>query len=124
VSAALHRRARAIRERLAIRAWEYRQRDLAKGVWFRLRRTLVDAGQAFAIDDEDAALLDREGAPEASVGHELHPEKRIFWVDAARAAALASRRAVPIRLGPELLGARNLVLIRHGEPAPDRPTAG
>ena len=39
----LHERARRIHERALIRAWEYRQRNHSKGVWYRLRRLLVDA---------------------------------------------------------------------------------
>ena len=47
---ALERRARQVRARVAVRAWEYRQRKLSKGVWFRLRRVLVDASSAALLE--------------------------------------------------------------------------
>jgi hypothetical protein len=121
MSEALHRRVRAIRERLAIRAWEYRQRDHSKGVWFRLRRALVDAASAFSIDDADADRLAAEGFEEIPVGSEVHPPKRIFFVWPDRVVSLDSRHAVAVRLGADLLAARNLVLVPHepkGRPAP------
>ena len=42
----LHARARRVRERSLIRAWEYRQRTSSNGVWHRFRRILVDAARA------------------------------------------------------------------------------
>ena len=123
----LHRRARLIRERELIRAWEYRQRDHAKGVWYRFRRVLVDAAEAWVIDDRDADRLAIFGRTELPVGGELHPPKRIFFVTAEELAGAPSRRRVPLRLAGALLGARNLALIafagsRHAPPA--QPESG
>lgn len=109
----LDRRVQAMRERAMIRAWEYRQRNLSHGVWFRFRRVLTDAAQAFMIDDTDADALEAEGYEHASVGDELHPRKRIFFVSRARADALTTRREIPVRLHAEMLASRNLVLIPH-----------
>ena len=53
----LHRRVRLMRERELIRAWEYRQRNYSKGVWHRLRRVLVDASEAWALDERDTGRL-------------------------------------------------------------------
>ena len=74
----LHARLRRIRERTLIRAWEYRQRHHSKGVWFRLRRVLVDAGQAFVISPEQADQLQAEGHLPLPVGQELEPQKRML----------------------------------------------
>jgi hypothetical protein len=115
----LQERLQRIREAGVIRAWEYRQRNSAKGVWYRLRRALVDAAEAYAIDDVDADRFQREGETPLAVGRELAPPKRIFFLPAERLRTAASRRRIPVRLGGELLQARNLVLIAHGEKSPD-----
>jgi hypothetical protein len=64
-------RARLVRTRSAIRHWEYRQRHLAAGVWFRLRRVLADASAAYAIAEEDAYRLGAEGYVSEACGAEL-----------------------------------------------------
>jgi hypothetical protein len=107
----LHRRARLIRERELVRGWEYRQRDHAKGVWYRFRRVLVDAAEAWVIDDRDADRLAALGRAALPVGAELQPPKRIFFVTAEELAGAPSRRRVPLRMAGELLEARNLALI-------------
>jgi hypothetical protein len=50
-----------VRTRAAVRVWHYRQRDLASGVWFRLRRVLADARAADVISEEDATRLIADG---------------------------------------------------------------
>jgi hypothetical protein len=113
VNEPLQQRLRRIRERALIRSWEYRQRNHAKGAWYRLRRALVDASQAWAIDDRDADQLESEGRTPLPVGEEFAPPLRLFLLSAERLAAMPSRRRVPVRLGAELLQARNLALIPH-----------
>jgi hypothetical protein len=115
MSEALQRRARQVAQRRAVLAWEYRQRNHSKGVWFRLRRVLVDAELAFAISDAQAAELASEGYAPLPVGGELHPAKRLFFVPAARVSLLAGRRSLALRLGPDLLASLNIVLVRHPE---------
>lgn len=109
---ALHRRARASRARATVRAWEYRQQNHAKGTWFRLRRVLAEAREAWAIDAEDADRLVAEGFALESVGIELAPPKRIFFVPEQRLAAIARRRPVRVGLGADLLREGCLVLVR------------
>jgi hypothetical protein len=109
---ALHRRARRVHSRAQVRRWEYRQRDLAKGTWVRLCRLLADARLAFIVSEEDAAMLSAEGVAAEPVGAELQPPKTIQLVPEARARSLPSHREVTVRLGPELLGARQVVLCR------------
>ncbi len=46
---ALERRAVQVYARAAVRAWEYRQRHHARGVWGRLRRLLAFSSKAYAI---------------------------------------------------------------------------
>ena len=60
--ASLERRARTYRSRMLIRAWDYRQRDHARGVWLRLRRVLADASHAYIVSGPDADRL-RRGQP-------------------------------------------------------------
>jgi hypothetical protein len=111
-SDALHRRARAIRARALVRQWEYRQRDLAKGVWYRFRRALVDAAEAYAIPSEEAERLRREGHVALPVGDELEPPKVMFFVSPARLAEIEGRQRIPLHLDDRLLGARYVALVR------------
>jgi hypothetical protein len=108
---ALQQRAREVRARSLVRRWQYRQRHLAAGVWFRLRRVLADAEQAFVIDEYDARRLVEEGYAPEPCGSELAPAKTMVFVDEARLAGLASRRRIPVTLGPELLTHPALALV-------------
>lgn len=105
---ALERRARLARSRALVRRWEYRQRDHAKGVWFRLARLLAGAREVWAISEEQAERLRNQGFRPESVGEELWPPKAIFVVSADR---LEEGRALPVRIGPEFLAARNIALV-------------
>jgi hypothetical protein len=107
---ALDRRIRERRARVLVRSWDYRQRRHARGMWFRLRRVLADANAAFAISREDATRLMEEGCRAEPVGDELEPPKLIVFTRAERVAQIATARAVPVRLGPELLEAECLAL--------------
>lgn len=107
----LEARARQIRARAQVLAWEFRQRHLSKGVWFRLRRALVDAETAWTLSDEEADRLELEGHVPLAVGAELEPRKRIFVIPDEDLNDFASRRAIPVRLGAELLGSRNILLV-------------
>jgi hypothetical protein len=109
----LHERARRIRERALVRSWEYRQRSYSKGLWFRLRRLLVDAGQVWVIDEADADLLESGGRVPHPVGNEMAPPKRFFIVSEEELQRFSTRRQIPVRLSTELLAARNLALVPH-----------
>jgi hypothetical protein len=111
MTTALHDRARRARQRIALRAWEYRQRDHARGVWARLRRILADAERAFAASDEQAQELLAEGHRVEPVGVEMHPPKTILFAPAERVSALGPLRELELRLGPDVLSARCLLLV-------------
>jgi hypothetical protein len=102
-----------MREQALIRSWEYQQRNQAMGVWRRFRRVLVDAAQAWIIDERDADRFKSEGRVPLPIGSELTPPKRIFLLTQEQLAVASSRRRVPVRLCAELLQARNLALIAH-----------
>lgn len=93
---------------MAVRAWDYRQRLHARGVWFRLRRVLADAREAHAIPRDEALKLIAEGYPAEPVGHELEPPKLVLFVPAERVGRVAS--AQPLRLGAALLQAECIAL--------------
>ncbi len=112
MSESLHRRARDIKARALVRSFEYRQRNQAGGVWFRLRRILVDARQAWTIPEQEAARLLAEGLRPEAVGAELEPPKAILFVPLERLQAVPDRVELPLRLGPELLAARWIALVR------------
>jgi hypothetical protein len=111
MSATLERRVRQYRSRMLIRAFDYRQRHHAAGVWFRLRRLLAGTSQAYVVSESDANQLRQEGFRVEPVGREVDPPKTIVVAPAQRVAALASARAVPVTLGSELLSATYLVLV-------------
>jgi hypothetical protein len=114
---ALERRVTELRARVQVRSWEYRQRHHARGVWFRLRRVLAEASAAFVVAPEDAAALVAEGCRPELVGEALEPPKLIVFAPSERVARIGSARAVPVRLGRDVLEARHLVLTPF-EPAP------
>lgn len=121
MSERLRRRTEQIRQRALIRSWEYRQRDYANGVWDRFRRLLVDAAEAWVIDDGDARRLAESGRAEQAVGAELDPPKRIYFVSPQGLVGVSSRRQVPVRLKGELLQARNLALVPFDRQNIDSP---
>ena len=107
---ALDSRLRQHRRRALVRAWEYRQRNHAHGVWFRLRRALAQAGAAAAISRDDAATLRVEGYEVEAVGAELDPPKMIVFAPADRVARLQSARPIEVRLSAALLSADCMAL--------------
>jgi hypothetical protein len=112
VTEALERRLRRHRSRLVVRGWEYRQRNYARGVWFRLRRTLADAARAYVLTEADAHALLAEGYRPEPVGAELEPTKTIIFAPAERIARAASAREIPVSLQAEMLEARRIALLR------------
>jgi hypothetical protein len=107
----MRRRVQGVRTRAAIQRWNYRQRDLAAGVWLRLRRVLADAREAYVVSDDDVRRLVTEGYGPEACGNDISPAKTIVFVDAVRLSALESRRAIPVSLGPEFVAATALVLL-------------
>jgi hypothetical protein len=112
---AMHARARAVRARAAVRSWSYRQRNLAGGVWFRLRRVLADARAAYVISDDDAHRLVAEGHQPEACGTQVAPEKTLLFVDEAHLSRLTSRRQIPVGLGPDFLAASAIALVPFDE---------
>jgi len=76
---------------------------------------------AYAVSPDDAAELVREGYQAEEVGEHLEPKKILLRIPPERAAQLPNKRAVPIRLGAELLAERYLILVPWGPPAPWPP---
>lgn len=102
----MRKRVQDTRARAAVRAWEYRQRDHAKGMWFRLRRELALSRTAYVLSGDVADALERGGAEMAAVGREMEPVRRIFRVCEGDLAEHRDAIAqVPVRLGGALLEA-------------------
>jgi hypothetical protein len=108
-------RARTVRATAAVRAWRYRQRHLAGGAWYRLRRVLSNARAIYAIAAEDAERLVSEGHWAAPCGRDFSPERTIVFVDETRLSQVASRRPLPVGLGPDVLAAPALALVPFDE---------
>jgi hypothetical protein len=117
---ALQRRLREIRGRRAVREREYRERNHAGGVWFRLRRLLAYAAEVYAIPIADAERLVAEGVAFDPTGADLEPPVRIAFVSKQRAERIGDRTAVPFRLGAVLLLARAIVLVPFDDIGPPR----
>lgn len=111
MSAALEQRARQYRSRMLVRTWDYRQRNHARGVWYRLRRLLADASRAYVVSSRDAERLRAEGCAVEAVGNAIEPPKIIMCAPQTRVANLASAREIPVSLGGDLLSAECLVLV-------------
>jgi hypothetical protein len=107
---AFDRRLREFRSRILIRAWDYRQRRHARGVWFRFRLALAGARDAHVIPRQEALKLIAEGVQPEPVGQELEPQRLILFVPAERVATIADARPLAVRLDAELLAAECLVL--------------
>jgi hypothetical protein len=110
-SPVLEQRLRRFRSRQLIRQWQYRQRDLAHGVWFRLRRVLADARAAYAISAEDAATLEAEGARAEPAGREVAPPLALYVVPPDRIPRLRSARPIAVRLSAELFSADAVAMV-------------
>jgi len=123
-TASLERRLRQMRSRLLVRSWEYRQRRHARGVWFRLRRVLADAREAYVVPAGEFERLVAEGHRPEPVGDELAPPKRILFIAADRIARIASARPVAVRLSAELLAAECLALVPFEAAVPPRTHSG
>ena len=108
----LEKRVRVARSRAAIRAWEYRQRNHAKGMWHRLRRLLADASAAYALTEKAAGELLAEGHRPDPVGESMEPPKVILCATVERLGAIIDKRQIPVRLGADFLAARHIALVR------------
>jgi hypothetical protein len=104
-----------LRSRAIIRAWEYRQRNHAKGTWYRLRRLLADASSAYVLTEQAARDLLSEGHPSEALGERIEPPKVILWLTAERIQTIGGKRQIPVRLTAEFLAARCIALVRFGE---------
>jgi len=108
----LEKRLREFRSRVLIRDWTWRQRRHARGVWFRFRRVLADAREAYVIPRDEAMKLIAEGHRPEPVGEEIEPPRVLLFVSAERVARIPGARSVAVRLDAELLQAECLALLR------------
>lgn len=111
MNASFDRRLRQQRSRVLVRSWGYRQRRHARGVWFRFRRALAEASEAYAVTRAEAENLVAEGHEPAPVGADLEPPKLLLFIPASRVAGLASARPLALRMSAELLAAECLALV-------------
>ena len=108
----LERRSRRIRSVADVRRWEYRQRHLSKGVWFRVRRVLAGARACWAIPADEAERLTAEGWQPELPGRELEPPRRLFFLPTERVEGIPGRRPLRVGLTAELLAAPAVVMTR------------
>ncbi len=113
----LEKRVKAARSRAAVRAWEYRQRNHAKGKWYFLRRLLADARVAYALTEHAARQLLAEGHRPEPVAEQMEPPKTILCLPGERIDTIIDKRQIPVRLGADFLAARYVALVRFEEDA-------
>jgi hypothetical protein len=111
VTALQERRLRELRSRLLVRAFEHRQRRHARGAWFRLRRVLTFAKEAYRVPREEATRLIAEGHRPEPVGPELEPPRVILFVPAERVARIPTAHRLSVRLTAETLAAECVALV-------------
>ncbi len=111
MTAVQERRLRELRSRVLVRSWDHRQRRHSRGAWFRLRRVLALAKEAYAIPADEAERLIAEGHQPEPVGRELAPSRVILVVSAERVARIVSARPVEVRLSAETLAEACLALV-------------
>jgi hypothetical protein len=111
VTAVQERRLREMRSRVLVRAFDDRQRGHARGVWFRLRRVLTLAREAYVVPRDEGERLIAEGHRPDPVGRELEPPRIVLFVPAERVTEIASARPLAVRLSAELLSAECLALV-------------
>lgn len=117
----LEARAAAMRTRIRLRAWELRQIHRAKGSWHRLKLILARTKEVYAIDDATLQALLSEGYSRETVGDELEPRRNYVFVTADRAASIAIKRPLTIRLSTEFLASSNIILVPFEDCAREAP---
>jgi len=111
MTAVQERRLRELRDRMLVRDLEYSQRRHAGGVWFRFRRVLTFAREAYSLPRDEATRLIAEGHRPEPVGQELEPSRVILFVSSERVARIRSAHRVAVRLSAETLAAECLALV-------------
>jgi len=111
MSQALHRRVAEIKARQTIRAWELRQNNHSKGVWFRLRRVLTDVRSVYTGSEQTVQALWAEEYKSEQVGKELEPTKELLFIEEWRLEQIPEQRLLAVRLDAAFLAERFLVLI-------------
>ncbi len=104
-------RVRRIRANRVRGAFAYRQRNLAAGAWFGLRRLLAGAEAAFSLSAAEIAALTAAGHRPAEEGLRFEPPLSLFVVSKAQIERVGDATPLPVRLSAELLGARAVALI-------------
>lgn len=112
----LHARARAAKSRWLIRSAEYRQRDLAGGVWVKLREPLARAERAYAISEADAAGLEAAGHVALAPGLAIEPQLRAYVISTDVLGTLPSAEEIPVRMDERLLRSGWLALVPFRRP--------
>lgn len=102
-----------------MRQHEYRQRDLAAGVWVKLREELALTEQAFRLDASTAAALERAGRRPIDAGLRLSPPLVGYVVTRAELASVPHEDEIPVRMD-DLLRAGHVVLVRFAPAAGER----
>lgn len=107
----LEARARAVRSRAAIRAWEIRQHAHARGAWFEIERLFALTSRAWALSEADVQTLVAAGRRPDDAGLRLQPPRRYFVIEPAEISTLADAREIEVALSSEIVSASALALV-------------
>lgn len=107
----LEARARAIRSRATIRAWEIRQHAHARGAWFEIERLFALTSRAWALSETDVQTLVAAGRLPHGAGLRLQPPRRFFVIEPAEISTLACAREIEVALSSEIVSTPALALV-------------
>jgi hypothetical protein len=107
----LEMRAKAIRSRATIRAWEIRQHAHARGAWFEIERLFALTSRAWVLTDADVQSLIEMGRTAHDAGGRLQPPRRYFVIESNDLSKLKGAREVEVRLSSEIVTSPALALV-------------
>ena len=107
----LEARAKAIRSRATIRAWEIRQHAHARGAWFKIERIFALTSRAWVLGEADVQTLIDAGHKPEDCGLRLQPPRRFFVIESNEVSTLADAREIAVALSSEIVSAPALALV-------------
>ena len=107
----LEMRAKAIRSRATIHAWEIRQHAHARGAWFEIERLFALTARAWVLTEADVRILTELGRRPHDAGGRLQPPRLYFVIEPADLPVLAGAREIEVRLSSEIVTAPALALV-------------
>ena len=107
----LEARAKAVRSRAAVQAWEIRQHAHARGTWFEIERLFALTSRAWVLTEADVQTLVEMGRRPCDVGLRMQPPRQYFVIELVDLGTLAGAREIKVQLSSEIVSAPSLALV-------------